>query len=138
MLFWSSWSYLVNMTLIGNAVYLSMDIPDTFLSVCVVCALPAFRRRNGSPVLDTWSRDSKGFWADIKSLRWVVVPGMNYFYSFRFVANAAFCISLFTKDAAHPISTVGKLGTPRSLRRKRHTKSFRLVPVYIPPHTIIF
>jgi len=25
------WSYLVNMTLIGNAVYLSMDLPDSFL-----------------------------------------------------------------------------------------------------------
>ncbi|RDX55587.1 longevity assurance proteins LAG1/LAC1 [Lentinus brumalis] len=27
------WSYLVNMTLIGNAVYLSMDIPDAFLGL---------------------------------------------------------------------------------------------------------
>ncbi|KAF9485267.1 longevity assurance proteins LAG1/LAC1 [Pholiota conissans] len=26
------WSYLVNLTLIGNAVYMSMDIPDTFLA----------------------------------------------------------------------------------------------------------
>ncbi|KAH7921816.1 longevity assurance proteins LAG1/LAC1 [Leucogyrophana mollusca] len=26
------WSYLVNMTLIGNAVYMSMDIPDAFLA----------------------------------------------------------------------------------------------------------
>ncbi|KAI0921068.1 hypothetical protein AcW2_006158 [Taiwanofungus camphoratus] len=26
------WSYLVNLTLIGNAVYVSMDIPDTFLA----------------------------------------------------------------------------------------------------------
>jgi len=26
------WSYLVNMTLIGNAVYMSMDIPDVFLA----------------------------------------------------------------------------------------------------------
>jgi very-long-chain ceramide synthase len=26
------WSYLINLTLIGNAVYLSMDIPDTFLA----------------------------------------------------------------------------------------------------------
>ncbi|OCH94130.1 longevity assurance proteins LAG1/LAC1 [Obba rivulosa] len=25
------WSYLINLTLIGNAVYLSMDLPDTFL-----------------------------------------------------------------------------------------------------------
>ena len=29
------WSYLVNLTLIGNAVYLSMDIPDSFLGVRV-------------------------------------------------------------------------------------------------------
>lgn len=28
-----SWSYLINLTLIGNAVYMSMDIPDTFLAV---------------------------------------------------------------------------------------------------------
>lgn len=28
-----SWSYLVNLTLIGNAIYLSMDIPDAFLAV---------------------------------------------------------------------------------------------------------
>ena len=28
-----SWSYLMNMTLIGQAVYMSMDIPDAFLSV---------------------------------------------------------------------------------------------------------
>jgi len=27
------WSYLVNLTYIGNAVYMSMDIPDTFLAV---------------------------------------------------------------------------------------------------------
>ncbi|KZP13898.1 hypothetical protein FIBSPDRAFT_936101 [Athelia psychrophila] len=27
------WSYLANMTLIGNAVYLSMDLPDSFLAV---------------------------------------------------------------------------------------------------------
>ena len=27
------WSYLINLTLIGNAVYLSMDLPDTFLAV---------------------------------------------------------------------------------------------------------
>jgi very-long-chain ceramide synthase len=26
------WSYLVNLTLIGNAVYLSMDVPDAFLA----------------------------------------------------------------------------------------------------------
>lgn len=29
----SSWSYGVNMTLIGNAVFVSMDIPDVFLGV---------------------------------------------------------------------------------------------------------
>ena len=28
------WSYLINLTRIGNAVYVSMDIPDTFLAVC--------------------------------------------------------------------------------------------------------
>lgn len=28
-----SWSYLVNLTLIGGAVYLSMDLPDAFLAV---------------------------------------------------------------------------------------------------------
>ncbi|KAF8640138.1 hypothetical protein AX17_001374 [Amanita inopinata Kibby_2008] len=27
------WSYLVNLTLIGNAVFMSMDIPDTFLAI---------------------------------------------------------------------------------------------------------
>lgn len=27
------WSYLINLTLIGNAVYVSMDIPDIFLAV---------------------------------------------------------------------------------------------------------
>lgn len=27
------WSYLINLTLIGNAVYMSMDIPDAFLAV---------------------------------------------------------------------------------------------------------
>ncbi|KAF8205065.1 longevity assurance proteins LAG1 LAC1, partial [Pholiota molesta] len=30
------WSYLVNMTLIGNAVYMSMDIPDSFLAVSLL------------------------------------------------------------------------------------------------------
>ncbi|EIW79356.1 longevity assurance proteins LAG1 LAC1 [Coniophora puteana RWD-64-598 SS2] len=30
------WSYLVNMTRLGNAVYLSMDIPDTFLSASML------------------------------------------------------------------------------------------------------
>jgi very-long-chain ceramide synthase len=29
------WSYLINLTLIGNAVYMSMDIPDTFLAVAL-------------------------------------------------------------------------------------------------------
>lgn len=28
-----SWSYGVNMTMIGNGVFISMDIPDTFLAV---------------------------------------------------------------------------------------------------------
>ena len=28
-----SWSYLVNLTLIGHSVYLSMDLPDTLLAV---------------------------------------------------------------------------------------------------------
>jgi len=27
------WSYLVNLTYVGNAVYMSMDIPDTFLAL---------------------------------------------------------------------------------------------------------
>lgn len=27
-----SWSYIMNLTLIGNAVFLSMDVPDTFLA----------------------------------------------------------------------------------------------------------
>jgi acyl-CoA-dependent ceramide synthase len=27
-----SWSYGVNLTFIGNAIYMSMDIPDTFLA----------------------------------------------------------------------------------------------------------
>ena len=27
------WSYLINLTLIGNAVYMSMDIPDAFFAV---------------------------------------------------------------------------------------------------------
>jgi len=30
------WSYLVNLTLIGNAIFVSMDIPDTFLAVSKV------------------------------------------------------------------------------------------------------
>jgi hypothetical protein len=33
------WSYLVNLTLIGNAVYMSMDIPDAALAVCSVRVL---------------------------------------------------------------------------------------------------
>ena len=28
------WSYLVNLTFIGNAVYLSMDLPDSVFAVC--------------------------------------------------------------------------------------------------------
>ena len=28
-----SWSYLINLTLIGNAVYVSMDLPDSLLGV---------------------------------------------------------------------------------------------------------
>ena len=31
-----SWSYLINLTRIGNAVYVSMDIPDAFLAVRVL------------------------------------------------------------------------------------------------------
>ena len=31
----SRWSYLVNMSLIGNAVFLSMDFPDTILAVSI-------------------------------------------------------------------------------------------------------
>jgi len=36
------WSYLMNYTLIGNAVFISMDIPDTFLAVfrTTLCAPP--------------------------------------------------------------------------------------------------
>ncbi len=30
---WYSWSYLINLTRIGTAVYISMDIPDAFLGV---------------------------------------------------------------------------------------------------------
>lgn len=30
------WSYGTNMTLIGNAVYVSMDIPDAFLAVSAI------------------------------------------------------------------------------------------------------
>lgn len=30
---WFSWSYLINLTRIGTAVYISMDIPDAFLGV---------------------------------------------------------------------------------------------------------
>lgn len=29
---YNSWSYLINLTLIGNAIYMSMDIPDMFLA----------------------------------------------------------------------------------------------------------
>ena len=32
---YSRWSYLINMNLIGNAVFLSMDFPDTALAVSV-------------------------------------------------------------------------------------------------------
>jgi hypothetical protein len=28
-----SWSYLCNFTIVGHAVYMSMDIPDAFLAV---------------------------------------------------------------------------------------------------------
>ena len=31
--FTDSWSYLLNLTIIGNAIYMSMDIPDAFLAV---------------------------------------------------------------------------------------------------------
>lgn len=34
------WSYLVNMTLMGNAVYMSMDIPDVFLAVSRFDSIP--------------------------------------------------------------------------------------------------
>lgn len=34
-----SWSYLVNMTLTGNAVYLSMDLPDALLAVRASCKI---------------------------------------------------------------------------------------------------
>lgn len=37
------WSYLVNMTLIGNAVYMSMDIPDVFLAVSSFSFIPLSR-----------------------------------------------------------------------------------------------
>jgi len=56
------WSYLLNYTLIGNAVYMSMDIPDTFLAVrpsahthpiCelrYICSSPNFSTTcNGTP-----------------------------------------------------------------------------------------
>lgn len=28
-----SWSYFVNLTYLGNAIFISMDVPDTFLAV---------------------------------------------------------------------------------------------------------
>jgi len=31
------WSYLVNMTLIGNGVFVSMDVPDVFLALSKIC-----------------------------------------------------------------------------------------------------
>lgn len=34
------WSYLVNLTLIGNAIYVSMDVPDTFLAVSILRLYP--------------------------------------------------------------------------------------------------
>ena len=33
------WSYFINLTLIGNAVFMSMDIPDTFLAVSALLTL---------------------------------------------------------------------------------------------------
>jgi len=38
------WSYLVNMTLMGNAVYMSMDIPDAFLAVSKILNYLQFTR----------------------------------------------------------------------------------------------
>jgi very-long-chain ceramide synthase len=35
-----SWSYLINLTPIGNAVYLSMDVSDIFLAVCNITVYP--------------------------------------------------------------------------------------------------
>lgn len=34
--FFTSWSYLINLTYIGNAVYISMDIPDIGLAFCSI------------------------------------------------------------------------------------------------------
>ncbi|KAH0839876.1 longevity assurance proteins LAG1/LAC1 [Lanmaoa asiatica] len=38
------WSYLVNMTLMGNAVYMSMDIPDVFLAISKILNYLQFTR----------------------------------------------------------------------------------------------
>jgi hypothetical protein len=35
--FHDSWSYLINLTYIGNAIFVSMDIPDTLLAVGIFC-----------------------------------------------------------------------------------------------------
>ncbi|KAH8103443.1 TLC domain-containing protein [Cristinia sonorae] len=38
------WSYLINLTCIGNAVYMSMDIPDTFLAFSMLLNYMRFER----------------------------------------------------------------------------------------------
>lgn len=46
------WSYGVNLTLIGNAVFVSMDIPDVFLAVSDPSALNGEHNSSASsPVL---------------------------------------------------------------------------------------
>jgi hypothetical protein len=49
-----SWSYLINLTLIGNAVYMSMDIPDAFLAVRNPCALFHIRSPYRFTALETF------------------------------------------------------------------------------------
>lgn len=49
-----SWSYLINLTFIGNAVYMSMDIPDAFLAVSGTVL--------DSDLLSSWSSSFLKFW----------------------------------------------------------------------------
>ena len=98
--------------------------------------------RKSNEATARWSTKSRGFWADIRSLRWVVVPSTST-PSRRLVPPEEFMSFViprfFPEDPAHLRLPLGHLGICRAVRSSssRHLQPVRPSPLHLAPHTHI-
>ncbi len=92
---------------------------------------------NGHP-LSPWSTQSHGFWTDIRTLRWVIVPSTSLSTVCVMDSEEPFNKSLVPQDSPVLRRPMGQLGVIIAICHQRCSKPFHSASLHLPPDTFLF